>query len=239
MTSPQDVKAAQPTSIAFLGIRKIIAERLTKSHLTAPHVTLMREIDVTFMKRLRERLLTEVKSTRISYTDILVKATTEALKVYRIVNSRLEGDQIKLLDQINIGVAVAQESGLIVPVIRNLERKSLTEISTELVSLVAKANKGALTLNEVTGGTFTITNLGMFGIDAFTPIINPPESAILGAGRILEKPTVIEGRIEARSVMTLSLTFDHRVLDGAVAAQFLGRLAQILEKPEETNFFTA
>jgi pyruvate dehydrogenase E2 component (dihydrolipoamide acetyltransferase) len=239
MTNPQKVKETQPTSIPFAGIRKIIAERLTKSHLSAPHVTLMREIDATSLRKLREKLVGEIKSTRISYTDILVRATTEALKAYRIVNSRLERDQIRLLDQINIGIAVAQESGLIVPVIRNLERKSLVEVSTELASLVAKASKGALTLNEVTGGTFTITNLGMFGVDAFTPIINPPESAVLGVGRIIEKPMVVEGRIEARSVMTLSLTFDHRVLDGAVAAQFLRRLAQILEKPEETTFFAA
>ncbi len=238
MTNTRSEKVGQPQSIPLSGIRKIIAERLTKSHLSAPHVTLMREVDATPLKRLREKLLVDVKSTRISYTDIIIKATAEALKAYRVVNSRIEGDQIRLLDKINIGVAVAQESGLIVPVIRNVERKSLIDISSELAGLVAKAGKGALTLNEVTGGTFTITNLGMFGVDAFTPIINPPESAVLGVGRIVERPMVLDGRIEARSVMTLSLTFDHRVLDGAVAAQFLGRLVQILEKPEDTGFFT-
>ncbi len=227
------------TSIPYSGVRKIIGERLTKSHLSAPHVTLMRETDATALKRLREELLGEVKETPISYTGILVKAVTEALKEYPIVNSRLEGDQIRLLDQINIGVAMAQEFGLIVPVIRNLEGKSLIQTSTELASLISKTGKGTLTLNEVTGGTFTLTNLGMFGVDAFTPIINPPETAVLGVGRIVEKPAVIEDRIEPRLMMTLSLTFDHRILDGATAARFLGRLAQILEKPEETDFFKA
>jgi len=237
MKGPDDVPASQCNSIPLAGVRKIIAERLTKSHLSAPHVTLMREIDATAMRGLREKLLVEVKSTRISYTDILVKATTEALKAYRILNSRLEGDRIRLLNEINIGVAVAHESGLIVPVIRNVERKSLVEISTELTSLVAKANKGDLTLNEVTGGTFTLTNLGMFGVDAFTPLINPPESAVLGVGRIVEKPLSFEGRIEMRAFVTLSLTFDHRVMDGAIAAQFLGKLTEILERPDQTNYF--
>ncbi len=239
MEKPENQKRPLQTSIPFSGVRKIIAERLTKSHLSALHVTLVREMDATALKRLREKLLLEVKETRISYTDILLKATTEAIKEYPIVNSRLEGNEIRVLDQVNIGVAVALESGLIVPVVHNLERKSMIQASNELATLVSRANRGTLSLSEVTGGTFTLTNLGMFGVDAFTPIINPPETAVLGVGRIVEKPAVVEDRIEPRLMMTLSLTFDHRILDGATAALFLGRIVQILEKPEETDLFKA
>lgn len=227
------------TTVPLTGIRKIISERLVKSHLAAPHVTLTREIDASALKIFREKLLKQVEGIRISYTHLLVKACVEALREYPIVNSRLEGDQIKLLEQMNIGVAVATEAGLLVPVIRNADKMSLIEIAAESDKLISKANKGILTLSELTGGTFTVTNLGMFGIDAFTPIINPPESAILGVGRLIEKPIAVEGRIEVRPTMVLSLTFDHRVMDGALAAQFLRKLVQVLEKPDETNHFKA
>lgn len=225
------------TTVPLTGIRKIISERLVKSHLAAPHVTLTREIDASALKIFREKLLKQVEGIRISYTHLFVKACVETLREYPIVNSRIEGDQIKLLEQMNIGVAVATEAGLLVPVIRNADKMSLIEITAESDKLISKANKGILTLSELTGGTFTVTNLGMFGIDAFTPIINPPESAILGVGRLIEKPIAVEGRIEVRPTMVLSLTFDHRVMDGALAAQFLRKLVQVLEKPDETNHF--
>jgi len=217
--------------LPFKGIRKTIAERLVKSHMTTPHVTLMREVDVTELKRLRERLLRRSKEVRISYTAILVKACADVLKVHLLMNSRLEGDKIQLLEEVHMGVAVALESGLIVLVIRNADEKTLLDIAFELMNLVSKARKGELTISEVTGSTFTITNLGMFNVDIFTPIINPPESAILGVGRMIEKPLVIDGNIKARSVMTLSLTHDHRIIDGAIAAQFLDKLSQMLENP--------
>lgn len=237
MINSQDDNKAQTNSIPFTGIRKTIAERLVKSHIATPHVTIIREVDASELRRTRERFLEQTEDPPIAYTDIIVKACVETLKKYPIMNSRIEDDKIRLLERINIGVAVALETGLIVPVIRNAEQKSLIEISAELRKLVSKARKGELTLDEVTGGTFTITNLGMFGVDAFTPIINPPESAILGIGRIVDKPLVVNGKVEVGTVVTLSLTFDHRVTDGAVAAQFLGRLTQILEKPSETDYF--
>jgi pyruvate dehydrogenase E2 component (dihydrolipoamide acetyltransferase) len=233
MANPQD---AQSKTIPLTSVRKIIGERLAKSHVTTPQVTLMREVDVTSLKLLRERLLSRPVGPRISYTDLLVKACVEALKKYPVVNSRFEPGQIRLMGRINIGVAIAVESGLIVPVIKGVEQKSLTEISIELADLILKARKGSLTLNDVTGGTFTITNLGMFGVDSFTPIINPPESAILGVGRIVEKPLIVDGKIGVRSTMSLSFTFDHRVMDGVDAAQFLGSLAQTIEKPIETEY---
>lgn len=239
MTKSIDEKAQQPTTIPFTGIRKTTAKLLAKSHSETPHVTLIREFDATSLKKFREKLLEREREIRVSYTGIIVKACAEALKAYPVMHSRLEVDQIRLLEQINIGVAVALESGLIVPIIRNADQKSLKEICVELINVVSKAHKGELTLREVTGGTFTITNLGMYHVDAFTPIINPPQSAILGVGRIVEKPLAISGKVEIRSTMIFSLTHDHRIMDGAVAAQFLDNLIQILEKPEKTSYFTA
>ena len=238
MTNNQN-RVTDPKIIPLTAVRKTIAERLTKSHMAAPHVTLMREIDVTALRKSRERLFERSREVRISYTDMLVKACAETLRAYPLMNSSLEGDKIRIIEQINIGIAVAIQSGLIVPVVRNADRKSLTEIAMELRNLVTKAGKGDLTVSQVTGGTFTITNLGMYGVDNFTPIINPPETAILGVGRIIEKPMVINGKIKARSVMALSLTFDHRVVDGAVAAQFLAELAKILEKGDESECLAA
>lgn len=220
--------------IPMTTIRKTIAERMKQSHLTAVHVTITTEVNMTEAAKFRKKLLSEIEidaNACMSYTDILVKAVAEALKEHRIVNSRLEGERIKILEDINVGVAIATESGLVVPVIHNADKKSLTEIALVTKELIEKARKGTLTLKEVIGGTFTVTNLGMLGVDTFTPIINPPESAILGVGRIVERPVVVDGQIVARLMMPLSLSFDHRVIDGAIAAQFLQTLRQILENP--------
>ena len=225
------------TTIPLTGIRKIIAERLSKSHLTAPPVTLIRESNASNLKKHREELLKRITTVRISYTHLLIKACVEAIRDYPIINSRLEGDQIKILEQMNFGVAVANDAGLIVPVIREVGKMTLMEIASEFDRLLLKAQKGTLTIPELTGGTFTITNLGMFEIDAFTPIINPPESAILGVGRMIEKPVALNGKIEIAPLITLSLTFDHRVMDGAMAAKFLKSLTQIIENPEEKDYF--
>jgi len=167
----------------------------------------------------------------VSFNDILVKAVTKALRKYPELNSTLEEDQIKIFEDVHMGVAVSLEKGLIVPVIRNTDKKSIVEIALAARKLFEKARKDALSLHEVTGGTFTITNLGMYGVEISTPIINPPQSAILGVGKITEKPVVVDRQITIRSIMPLSLSFDHRVVDGALAAQFLQELKQILEKP--------
>ena len=168
---------------------------------------------------------------KVSYTDMLVKAAAGTLAEYPIMNSTLRDDQIKILGDLNIGVAVATERGLVVPVVRNADKKSLTEVSSTLKQLIERARKGKLAKEDITGGTFTITNLGMFEVDVFTPIINPPETAILGAGRIAERPVVIGGKIAVRPIMHLSLSFDHRIVDGVPAAQFLQKVKQILENP--------
>jgi len=220
--------------VPLTGIRKTIAERLSHSYREAVHVAMTTEVDMTETTRLRQRLLPEIEEkakVSLSYTDMLVKAAAVALKKNPIVNSMLEGDQIKIIKDINVGVAVAVEDGLIVPVIRNADEKSLTEIASCLKNLTEKAKQHRLSLDDVSGGTFTISNLGRFGVDTFRPVINPPQSAILGVGEIKDKPVVVNGQIAIRPLMTLSLVFDHRVFDGVPAAIFLKTLKEILENP--------
>lgn len=215
-------------SIPFLGMRQAIAQRMVESLQTMAQVTLMTEADVTELVRLRERLR---KRFEVSYTDLIIKTVATALREHPYLNATLVGEEIRLLSEIHIGMAVALEDGLIVPVIRDADKKSLEEIARETKRLAEAARAGTLTVDEVTGSTFTITNLGMYDIDGFTPIINPPECAILGVGRIVEKPAVYGGEIVKRSMMTLSLTFDHRLVDGAPAAAFLQRVKELLETP--------
>ena len=209
--------------ITLVGIRKTTAERLSFSARTAPHSTVMMEVDMSNAVKIHE-------ATGASYTDILVKAIASALDEHRMLNSTLEGEQIKILEDVNVGVAVATERGLVVPVVHNADRKSLKEIGEKVRDLVDKAKSGGLTKEDLTGGTFTITNLGMFEVDVFIPIINPPEAAILGVGRIVEKPAVVAGEIKTKPTMQLSLAYDHRIVDGAPAAQFLQRVKTVLEK---------
>lgn len=206
------------------GIRKTAAERVTLSAKTAPHSTITMEADMTNATRFREEK-------QIGYNEILVKAVAKALEENRIVNSTLAGEQIKIFEDINIGVAVATEKGLVVPVVHNADKKSLKEIASMLNDLIEKARASKLSKEELTDGTFTITNLGMFGVEIFTPIINPPETAILGVGKVTEKPVVVNKEIIAKPMMYLSLSYDHRVIDGAPAAQFLQKVKQYLENP--------
>jgi pyruvate dehydrogenase E2 component (dihydrolipoamide acetyltransferase) len=215
--------------IPLTGIRKTTAERVSLSARTAPHSTITMEVDMSNAVKLREKA-------HVSYTDILVKAVARALEEHRSLNSTLEREQIKIYEDINIGVAVATEKGLVVPVIRNANKKSLTQIASTLRELVEKAREGKLTKEDLTGGTFTITNLGMYEVEVFIPIINPPEAAILGVGKVTEKPLVVNNELETKPVMYLSLSFDHRIIDGAPAAKFLQRVKQILEsEPEDVQ----
>ncbi|KPV64791.1 MAG: branched-chain alpha-keto acid dehydrogenase subunit E2 [Candidatus Bathyarchaeota archaeon BA1] len=211
--------------IPLTGVRKTVAERVSLSARTAPHSTITMEVDMSNAMRLHEE-------TKVSYTDMVVKAVAKALVGHPIMNSTLEGGQIKVFEDINIGVAIATEKGLVVPVIHNADKKSLAEIASITKEIVERAREGKLTKEELTGGTFTITNLGMFDVDTFTPIINPPETAILGVGRIVEKPVAIGKEIVVRPRMHLSLSFDHRVTDGAPAAQFLQKVKKTLEDPQ-------
>lgn len=239
-TTPPETAQVIPMS----GIRGIIAERMTMSVQTNANVTLHTEVDATELVQLRsllnEKLATrDVRqaphkwgiSLRLTYTELLVKVVAHALRAHPRLNATLTEEGIHLLTEINIGVAVALEDGLVVPVIRNVDRQGLSAISAQVKEFAEKARKNQLTPGELQGGTFTVTNLGNFGVDGFTPIINPPECAILGVGRILKKPVVHEDEIVPRSILTLSLTFDHRVVDGAPAAQFLQTVAGYIEAP--------
>ena len=215
------------------GIREIIAERMTMSVQTNASVTLHTEVDATAFVELRGMLNDKLQAREVSltYTDLLVKVVASALREHPRLNATLTDEGIHLLPEVNIGVAVALEDGLVVPVVQNADKERLSEISAQVRSFAERARNNQLTPGELQGGTFTITNLGNFGIDAFTPIINPPESAILGVGRILKKPVVHEDEIVIRSMLTLSLTFDHRVIDGAPAALFLQTVSGYIQDP--------
>ena len=219
--------------IPMAGIREIIAERMTMSLQTNASVTLHTEVDATGFVELRGMIndKLQAKEVNLTYTDLLVKVVANALREHPRLNATLTDEGIHLLPEINIGVAVALEDGLVVPVIRNADSERLSEISEQVRDFAERARSNQLTPSELQGGTFTITNLGNFGIDAFTPIINPPESAILGVGRILKKPVVHNDEIVARNMLTLSLTFDHRVVDGAPAAQFLQTISDYIQDP--------
>ena len=216
--------------IPLTGVRKVVAERMAYSYRTAPHAILMVKVDMSEAIKLRQSF-EKTKNVRVSYNAIFVKAVTTALREYPLLNSTLQGDQIKLLKNINVGIAVAIEKGLIVPVIHDADKKSLGELTSIIFDLVERARQDKLSMSDVTGGTFTITNLGMFGIDAFIAIINPNQAAILAIGKITEEPRVVDGQIVIQPTVTLSLSFDHRIVDGAPAAQFLNRIKEILENP--------
>ena len=220
--------------IPFEGMRKVIADNMHASLQNAAQLTAFTEVDVTEMVRFRDLAREEYKkddSVKISFNDIIVMATARALMRHPIMNSTLVGDEILVHDSVHLGIAVALSEGLIVPKLRHAEKKNLLQIAKEVRQLAQKAREGALVIEEVTDGTFTISNVSMLGMDGFTPVLNPPETGILGVGRVIEKPAVFEGEIAIRHMMTLSLTFDHRVVDGAPAMTFLKTLARSLEQP--------
>jgi pyruvate dehydrogenase E2 component (dihydrolipoamide acetyltransferase) len=217
-------------------VRKVTAERMAASVQTTARVSLFLEADFSEATRLRLQLQPEFARLgvpKLPWDAIIARAAALALAEHRGVLAQwVEGQGLRRLDDMHVGVAVALEpEGLVVPVLRNADRRSLRELAADLLGLVDKARAGRLSPAEMQGGTFSITNLGGYRIDGFTPIINPPETAILGVGRIAEKAVVVDGRVEPRTMCTLSLSFDHRVVDGAPAAAFLARLAELLERP--------
>ncbi|MCZ6680433.1 MAG: 2-oxo acid dehydrogenase subunit E2, partial [Candidatus Poribacteria bacterium] len=227
------LEVAAAEVIPMTGIRQVIAERMSHSSQTTASVTLNTEVDVTELIELRTWLNQKLsaKDVTLTYTDLLVKVVAHALREHPRLNATLSEDGIHLLDEISIGVAVALEDGLVVPVVRNVDQKGLSTISQEIRALAEKARSNQLSPDDLRGGTFTLTNLGIFGVDTFNPIINPPECAILGVGRIVKKPVVHDEEVAIRSMMSLSLSFDHRIVDGAPAAQFLRSVTACIEEP--------
>ncbi len=220
--------ADAPAGTPLTGMRKIIAERMSLSWQTAPHVHLTIEVDMSELIHLQKELAATLK---ISLTDFIVKYAAQSLTEFRMVNNRLADGQLIENPAINIGIAVGLDNGLIVPVIRNADRKSLRALSEERIGLVAKARERKLLPDDYAGGTFTVSNLGMYGVDHFTPVINPPESAVRGVFRCVERAVVVGKAVTIRPMMNLCLAFDHRLIDGVVAARFMSRLRQYLETP--------
>ncbi len=212
--------------IPLAGIRKTTAERVTASFQTAPHSFIVMDVDMTEAAKLREQ-------TNSSYTAILVHAVVKALLKHPRVNASLVDGKIKVYSDINVGIAVSTPRGLVVPVIKKAQDKTLADLASELTDLVRKAREDALSREQLEDGTFTVTNLGMYDVNLFIPIINPPEAAILAAGTIIEKPVVDGGSMLAKPIMTLTLAYDHRILDGAPAALFLKEIKTEIQGVEK------
>lgn len=226
--------SAGPVVIPLEGMRKTIAERMQTSAQQAPHIMFTLDVDMSEAIAFREYANQRIAEgqPRISMTAVLVKACAWALRQHPMVNSHFDGERILVQNEVNIGVAVALEEGLIVPVVHQADQKGLMQIGAEVADLARRAREGRLRPDDLTGGTFTISNLGMFGVDHFTAIINPPEVAILAVGRIAKRFVPDENdQPVARPMMTITLSADHRVLDGAMAAGFLATLRQALEMP--------
>ncbi|WP_210490437.1 pyruvate dehydrogenase complex dihydrolipoamide acetyltransferase [Rufibacter aurantiacus] len=218
------------TEVPVSQMRKVIARRLSESLFTAPHFYLTMEIDMD--KAMEARVsMNEVAPVKVSFNDMVIKAAAAALRKHPAVNSSWLGDKIRYNNVVNIGVAVAVEEGLLVPVVRNADQKSLSTISAEVKDLGGKAKSKKLQPADWEGSTFTISNLGMFGIEEFTAIINPPDACILAVGGIKQTPVVKNGQIQIGNVMKVTLSCDHRVVDGAVGSAFLQTLKGFLEDP--------
>jgi pyruvate dehydrogenase E2 component (dihydrolipoamide acetyltransferase) len=229
-TAAVPVKPMPAKTKPLVGMRKVIADRMGQSWNTAPHVHLTVEIDMTNAIALKDQLA-KASGQKASVTEIIIKCAAQVLSEFPVVNASIIGNQIVYHDSAAVGVAVSLDDGLIVPVIREVEKKSLREIRAAVVDLGARARAGKLLPDEISGGTFTVTNLGMFGTDHFTPIINPPESAILAVCRTVEKPVVQNGQIVVRPMCNCVLGFDHRLVDGAVGAKYMARFRELMENP--------
>ncbi len=219
-------------TIQLTGIRGTIARRMSES-AAIPSVTLNTHADVTPAIEAQKELLKAWRSERIrpQYQDLVLAAVSRALADTPQANAHLVGDEIRIFEQVNLGVAVALPEGLVVPVIHDADKKSPLEIAKEVRELARDAKAGSLSVDQMTGSTFSITNLGAYDIEAFDPLLNPPEIGILGLGRVEERPAVVDGGFEARSIGHLSLTFDHRAWDGAPAAEFLKKIVAHLKDP--------
>lgn len=212
-------------------IRESIAKRLSRSNVEAPHFFLTVEVDMENAISFRDSLNAFDEENKTSFNDIIVKACAVALQIHPEVNATFMDDKIRMFGDVHIGVAVAVEEGLITPVIRDVDKKGIRDISIESKDLASRARARKLKPEEYSGSTFTVSNLGMFGVDEFTAIINPPEAAILAVGSIIEKPVVENGQIKIGKRMRITLSSDHRVVDGALSAKFMQTLKKILESP--------
>jgi pyruvate dehydrogenase E2 component (dihydrolipoamide acetyltransferase) len=228
----RDVLAASPTVFSAPALpptRRTIARRMLEGHLTTAPVTLTTTADATNLVNLRRQF--KAVGDAPSYNDFLLALTAQALRQHPSVNAHWSDDRPAPCPDIHLGLAVETEQGLLVPVVRDVPAKSLKQLVPETRTLIERARHGKLRADEMQGGTFTVTSLGAYGIDAFTPLLNPPQVGILGVGRIQRRPAVVGEKITAKEQITLSLTFDHRAIDGAPAARFLQTLVGLIENP--------
>jgi pyruvate dehydrogenase E2 component (dihydrolipoamide acetyltransferase) len=222
--------------VELKGMRKVVAERMALSFSTAPHFYLTVEVDATALKALHQQVVSAIQKrygVQATLTDLLIKAVAVALREHPEANSSWVNGAIQRNSAVNLGVAASVGDGLIVPVIPAADRLSLGQIAQKRRELVEKARSGRLTLPDLEGGTFTLSNLGMFGIDQFQAIVNPPQAAILAVGRIKDRVVPVDGQVAVRPTMYMTLSVDHRVMDGADGAKFLARVVELLEQPME------
>ncbi len=230
--APSEVTAV-PEVIPLSGIRRVIFDRMGQSWREAAQVTLFADADMTELVKLRQARLADWEQRfgiKPSYSDLIHMAVGRALREEPRINCRLDGQAVRVRKEVNLAFAVDLGEGLIAAVIRDADKKSLGDLAKAARDLADRARSGRLAPDDMANGTFTVTNLGTVGVEYFTPIINPPQAGILGVGKIMEKPVVLNGGIHIRSMMTLSLVFDHRLIDGAPAARFLAKVKELLEQ---------
>jgi pyruvate dehydrogenase E2 component (dihydrolipoamide acetyltransferase) len=230
----QKIEKKSDNIVTLSSMQRTIARRMTESFQSVPHFYLTVEVDMHELKKAREDLLATIEKRtgfRITYTDLFIKIVARAVEDNPAVNVSWSGDALCVHHDIDIGVAVNVENGLVVPVLKEANKKNIEQIAKNRSDLVDRARRGKLLPTEMKGGSLTISNLGMYGIDQFSPIINPPESCILGIGRMVEKQVVREGTVIIRPMTNLTLSIDHRVLDGVSGSRFLHRISELIEKP--------
>ena len=230
----EEKEAVAEKTVSLSRIEKVMVQRMEKSKREIPHFYLTVEVDFSKSQALRDDLLKEFEErekVRVSYTDLLIKSCGRALSKFPRVNSTFEAGRITSHSEFNVGRAVATHKGLIVPVIKDVDKKNLFQIARKRKELVKKANEDRLSLEELEGAAFTLSNLGMFGIKTFIAIINPPQASLLATGEIKERPVAIDNRIEIRPMMEMTLSCDHRVMDGYLGAKFLQEIKRGLERP--------
>ncbi len=220
--------------VAFTGMRRTIAKKMLASKVEAAQAYMGNTIDATRIQELRQVLLPHIEKkngVRLTITDIMMKITGAALREHPVINTRWTDNGVLFLSEVHMGMAMALDAGLIVPVIRNINRKSYGQIAAERVQLIAKGKQNKFLPDDIKGGTFTLSAMGMFGLETFTAIINQPENAILAVGAIIDKPVALKGQVVIRPMMSVNLTYDHRVIDGAEAGKFMRTLQEMLEQP--------
>jgi pyruvate dehydrogenase E2 component (dihydrolipoamide acetyltransferase) len=232
--APSAPTAAEGRLAAFTGMRKTIAKRMLQSKVEAAQAYMGNTVDATRIQALRSELLPfiEKKSgVRITITDLMMKVTGAALREHPVINTRWTDKGVLFLPEVNMGMAMALDEGLIVPVIKNINGKSLGQVAQDRVALIEKGKKNSFLPDDIKGSTFTLSAMGMFGLETFTAIINQPENAILAVGAIIDKPVALKGEVLIRPMMTVNLTYDHRTIDGAEAGKFMRTLKEMIEEP--------